>query len=114
MFTFLEIKNFLSIAEQNLLTDVVIYDEYKTLAQNIIVDKTGIDPSTKPDWSKMPFIFIMQHFIMNKISGLTSEYVDKTKNNFNTAMKILDEHKTTNFNSTPKTGLMEGLYDVNI
>lgn len=110
MFTLLEIKNILNASCITVLEkDPAVYADISNAAKSIYEDGTGLQLADRPEWAKVPFAYIVDFLTSNKLSGLSEQAVKRFEDNYQKALKILDEHLEKRVNAG-KIGIIGGLY----
>lgn len=114
MFTFDEVKIYLSKPAKDKLVDGLLYTAYATQATNIVVANAGILAADKPDWALVPFCRIIEYLILNTLTGFSQQYVDLVRDNFRQALETLHQNQAETSSLAPRVGNIAEVYDANL
>jgi len=113
MFSFEEIEEFLSSQTKNNLNNIDSYNLYSKEAAQIIKDISNVDitpTDIKPDWAKIPFVFILEYLVYSKLNVPNPDNFNRIKDNYNIAIEICKKH--IDITTVSKIGIIGDLYNV--
>jgi hypothetical protein len=113
MFELEEIELLLSAQAKNMFADIDLFKQLSSSTTEIIINYTHINKEDKPEWAKIPFVFIIEYLAANRINATSPERLKLIQTNYETALLLLKDNINTQF-IAGKTGSIGGLYDVDI
>jgi hypothetical protein len=111
MYTYNEIEKLLSPTALDVLREEGVYEIYKTEAENIIKNYTGLSSMELIATAKIPFVFVLEYLVYNKLSITSPEHGSKVEEAYKMGLSLLDKIKERKMVlSTTRIGLINSDY----
>jgi hypothetical protein len=111
MYAYSELETLLSPSSVDILSEVGVYDIYKAEAENIIFSYTGLTAEELTATAKVPFVFLLEYLVYNKLTVTSPEHGSKVESAYKTALSLLDKIVERNIVSpTTRIGLINSDY----
>lgn len=115
MFSFNDVEELLSSTTRNALNNVDSYNLYSFEAAQIIKENSNVDLTAlndNPEWSKIPFVFILEFLVHNKINVPNADNYIRVKDNYKIAIDICKNHRDVSSITASKVGKIGDDYNV--
>ncbi len=90
MYTYDEIQLLLSQSAKTILQLAENYASFSTEAENIITTYSALDSNSLKLYAKTCFVYVIEGLVANRLNTLSPEFIERTKNNYLLAFKMLD------------------------
>lgn len=115
MFAYEDIVDLLSPQAKNSLSNLPTYEVFSEQTAQLIKEYTNVDinpTDIKPEWAKMPFVFIIEFLLNNKLNAQSPEQQTKVDANYKAALEILKNHRVTTVLTNTNVGIIGDTYNV--